>query len=336
MNRWTPERIERAKAILSRHNRASYQDAMREIGTTSEAIETAFRRAGISAPSRYLRSARGAPCSTGQIDCSQKLRVEIPDLHGSECDEDAVRAFLGDLAALDPDEIVILGDLLDCAGPWTTHARSYASEMRYTYRRDVARARQFLEDVRSRAPRANVVYIEGNHELRIEKTLARIMGSADDAEDALDLLAPAARLKVSELGIRFVRMSEFAGLTRNGSVKIGNVYYTHGAIANKHVASTHLSQFGGNVVFGHVHRAQEVVARTVVGGEIWAACPGTLSKLQPLWQHTNHTEWSHGYGITVEDGARSWHYNIAIRDGASGLRRVLGTNWTSAPRRDAA
>ena len=286
--------------------------------------------AGASLGGRYLipgppKDAPKPVLAQNKDPCERVLRVEIPDVHGCEQDEAAVAAFLEDLEALKPDQIVQLGDLVDCAGQWTTHARSYVSEMRYSYRADVQAARRFLHAVRRAAPDAAFWCIEGNHELRIEKTLSRIMSHADDAEDASDMLSPSARLGLSEFGITHIRMQEFApGLTRNGAVKIGNCHYLHGAIANKHTAAAHVAQFGANVVFGHTHRAQEFVVRTVAGGEIGAYCPGTLSKLQPLWMHTNHTDWSHGYGISVDDGAQHFHYNIPIRNGKSGLRRIVG------------
>jgi hypothetical protein len=88
----------------------------------------------------------------------------------------------------------------------------------------------------------------------------------------------------------------------------------------KHAASVHLIKFGGNVVYGHTHRADSFVDRTVTEGVIGAWSPGCLCKLQPYWMHTNLTGWSHGYGLQLVAGDGSFlHINVPIIDGRSYL-----------------
>jgi hypothetical protein len=86
-----------------------------------------------------------------------------------------------------------------------------------------------------------------------------------------------------------------------------------------------LSDFGSNVVFGHVHTADSAFDRKVSDGEIGAHCPGSLCRQQPLWMHTNPTNWTHGYGIQIvgEDGG-FLHINIPIIEGRSYLSPLIG------------
>jgi len=62
------------------------------------------------------------------------LRVIVPDTHGSQCDPAAIAAFLGDVERLQPREIVMMGDHLDCGGFLAEHhVWGYVPECDYTY-----------------------------------------------------------------------------------------------------------------------------------------------------------------------------------------------------------
>ena len=82
-------------------------------------------------------------------------RVIIPDSHGAHIDPDAKRAFLRDLAVIRPEEIVMLGDHLDCGGTFNSHQRNYTHEFCETYEDDCAAANSFLDSIRKRAPSAS-------------------------------------------------------------------------------------------------------------------------------------------------------------------------------------
>src|SRR5678816_568017 len=97
-------------------------------------------------------------------------------------------------------------------------------------------------------------------------------------------------------GIAYYKRSEhYMGISIPGCIKLGRCFFVHGISASKHAAATHLARFGTNVVFGHIHRSQSVVERSVTSDGFGAWCPGTLAKLQPLYKHTEPSSWSHGY-----------------------------------------
>jgi transposase-like protein len=73
-------------------------------------------------------------------------------------------------------------------------------------------------------------------------------------------------------------------------------------------------------VAGNTHRADSYVIRTIGAGVIGAWSPGCLCILQPLWQHTNPTDWSHGYGLQlVSDDGSFLHINVPVINGKSYL-----------------
>lgn len=253
------------------------------------------------------------------------LRVIVPDSHGCEIDPKAEKAFLADLKKLDPDEIVMLGDHVDVSGIYSSHQNGYISDMRYSYEEDIAAARKFLDSIQKLAPRARIHYLEGNHENHVQRWVSRTYLHAKDAKAVKGLLAPEAKLKLKSRGIKYYEMSEmYHGLTVRGTIKLGKCYFVHGISAAKQAASVHLDTFGACVVFGHVHRAQSIIRRTVAAEEIGAWCPGTLAKLQPLYCHTRCTDWTHGYAVQLVNTTGTFlHVQVPIVRGTSMLHPLI-------------
>lgn len=255
-------------------------------------------------------------------------RVIIPDSHGAHIDPVARDAFLADLQLLCPDEIVMLGDHLDCGGTFSAHQRNYTNEMVEDYETDVAQTNAFLDAIVSYAPNARIHYLEGNHEAHVERWAARNIQSRADADSLIEHWGPAARLQLKARRIAYYRSKEFhMGLAVRGAIKLGKCFFTHGISHSKHADDAHLNAFAGNIVFGHVHRALSVLARTVESRGHGAWCPGTLALLQPLYRHTECTQWVQGYAIQFanEKTGRFTHLNIPVfGDGTTGLAPLTG------------
>lgn len=254
------------------------------------------------------------------------VRVVVPDSHGEHIDIQARDAILEDTELLVPDEIVWLGDHLDCGGTFSSHQRNYTNEKTESYMADVAACNLFIDGMQQRAPNAENHYIYGNHEQHVERWAARNFESHKDAEWIVDLIGPAAALKLKDRGFKYYVQSEkYCNLSIPGAIKLGKCHFVHGISHAKHAASVHLERFSANVVFGHVHRQQSVGERTVTCSGFGAWCPGTLAKLQPLYRHTAPTSWQHGYGlqfINLSTGTFV-HFNVPIVDGVSLMRNVV-------------
>jgi metallophosphoesterase superfamily enzyme len=254
------------------------------------------------------------------------VRVVIPDTHGCHADQAALKAVLADIKSLTPKEVVLLGDHLDCGGVFSTHARSYTNELVESYQKDAEAANRLLDQVAKAAPLAAMHYLEGNHEARVERWAASTFLNKDDADTMLSVYGPAAVLHLKDRKIRYYKRSVmYGGLPVPGTLKLGRCYFVHGASASQHAAATHLRMFGGNIVFGHVHRSQAIISRSVSAYAYGAWTPGCLCKLQPLYQHTSPTSWSHGYGVQfVSSSGEFLHVNVPIYHGRSTLTAVLG------------
>lgn len=249
------------------------------------------------------------------------VRVVIPDTHGALVDKGALAALLGDVKALDPHEIILLGDHVDCGGFLAQHhVMGYVAETDYTYEEDIAAANSFLDALQKAAPRAKIEYIEGNHERRVETwCVTQTLRNKKDADGLRRLLSPEFLLNLGVREIPYFRQGVFYdGLPVPGVIRRGKCYFFHGVSTSRNATAATIDKIGGNCVFGHTHRAQSSVVRRISTGIIGSWNPGCLCSLQPLWQHTAPTDWSHGYAVQIVAPSGAFlHLNIPIIDGVT-------------------
>lgn len=312
----------------------SLRDDLQKSGDAAKDAEIKRLERRVTQLSAALESSRAArpvpklkPAITTLIT-GDIVRVLVPDSHGSAQDNSAVAAFLGDLAVLNPDEIVLLGDHIDCGGFLAEHhVMGYVAETEYSYEEDVRFANAFLDAIQKAAPKAEIFYLEGNHEFRTERwAVTMSLRNSKDAEFLRKMVSPEILLHLKARGIRYFRQAEkYDGLPIPGTIKRGKCFFTHGFSTAKHAASVHLAKIGGNITYGHTHRAEFALSEPVNTGTIAAYSPGCLCKKQPLWNHTRPTEWTHGHGIQLIDRrtGKFFQMNIPIVDGVSMMTPFL-------------
>lgn len=323
-------RIPRSAAIESEIRSASTASEVKRLKEQLRASESAKAKLAATLD-RHLHTQRVRPVAPAKPRRRGKediVRVVIPDTHGAKVDKPALAACLGDIKALSPDEVILLGDHVDCGGFLAQHhTLGYVAESSYTYESDIAAANAFLDAVQAAAPRARVEYIEGNHERRIETwSLTQTLRNSKDAEYLRRAFAPEFLLNLAERGIPYYRQGEFYDdLPIPGTIRRGKCYFTHGSSTSKQATTTMLTNFAGNIVFGHTHREQSSSARPVHTGQIKSWNPGCLCELQPLWMHTSPVSWTHGVGLQlVAKSGEFLHLNIPIIGGKSLLGSLAG------------
>ena len=255
------------------------------------------------------------------------VRVIIPDTHGALVDKLALAAMLADVKTLDPHEIILLGDHVDCGGFLALHhVMGYVAETEYTYEEDLNAADAFLDALQTAAPRAKVEYIEGNHERRVETwCVTQTLRHGRDSEGLRKLLSPEFRLNLAARGIPYYRQGIFYdGLPVPGVIRRGKCFFFHGVSTAKNAVSATQERIGGNCVFGHTHRAQSDITRRIAAGIVGSWNPGCLCALQPLWQHTAPTNWTHGYAVQlVAQSGDFLHLNIPIIAGKTNFAALF-------------
>jgi predicted phosphodiesterase len=255
-------------------------------------------------------------------------RLIVPDTHGSAIDPRAAAAMLADIAELKPREIVHLGDAIDCGGFLAQHhVWGYVAEAEYTFEQDVAAANVFFDKLQALAPKATIHYLEGNHDRRIETwCVTQSLRNRIDAAYLKKMFGVATQLHIEQRGIHHWEQGKrYMGCRIPATIRLGNCFFTHGTKHGKNAAAAMLQRFAGNVVFGHVHKLLSASDRTVKDGEIGAWCPGSLCVEQPLWRHSDPTDWCQGYGVQlVRPSGDFLHVNVPIIDGESFLMQLLG------------
>jgi len=243
-------------------------------------------------------------------------RVLIPDSHGCFIDPIAARACLEIIHRIRPTEVVHLGDAVDASGIFSKFAPQYIREKSYSYKTDIDAAKGFLTDVKKAAPKASRYFMFGNHEDHAERFIAATFSSRADAEMAMPAFDPAVLLDLKNLGYKYLRRSEQYGtMATRGVLALEGCHFAHGLTACLHAAAKHLDIMGESIAFGHTHRAQMLTRRRPNGKVITAQCPGTLAKLNPLYQHGTPNTWSHGVGVQFVDRGELFAFNVPIVDG---------------------
>jgi predicted phosphodiesterase len=256
------------------------------------------------------------------------VRVVCSDLHGSQMDRPAVEAFLADLRTWDADEIILNGDMVECGGFLAAyHTLGYVAQTAYNYQDDIAAANWFLDEIAKAAPRARILFIEGNHDQRIEKwAVDQTIRNGRDAGFLSDLLAPRTLLRLTERGIDYFERSKShePGLPP-GWIKRGKCFFVHELSGGKNAARSSLMRTAGNVVYAHTHQEDSSTVVYPGIGMVKAWNPGCLCIQQPLWRHTEPTSWSHGYAVQIVANSGDFlHLNIPICDGRSMIGGLSG------------
>ncbi len=260
-------------------------------------------RAALLAEYTDLRNARPVPqvkASAGRAAKAERVRISFGDLHGMMMDTAAVEAMLADARRLAPDEVVIGGDLLECGGWLAKHQPiGFVALCDYTYQEDVRAANDFLDRLQKAAPGAEIHYLEGNHEDRVERWIVdQVMASRRDAEFLHALASPMALLRLKERGIRYYRRSEIygEGLPR-GWIKLDQMHFTHSLTYSRNAARDAAQKTAGNVTYFCTHREDSATIVFPAVGLVKAFNPGCLCKMQPVWKHSDPTSWSQGYAV---------------------------------------
>ncbi|OQA09472.1 MAG: hypothetical protein BWY66_00571 [bacterium ADurb.Bin374] len=250
-----------------------------------------------------FRKARPVPKSPSvpRSTKAEKVRITAADGHGMRQDAKAVAAFLADVKKHDPDEIVLLGDWLDCEG-WLAkhHVVGFVSNCDYSYQEDVAATNSFLDKLQKAAPNAVIRYFFGNHEDRVERAIVdMVLGNASEAAFLNTLWGIESVLRLDERGIIPIKRDVIyeKGYPR-GWVKLGNMCFSHEAGGKgKNAARDVVAKAATNVTFGHTHREDTATIVFPGVGICKAFNPGCLCQIQPIYMHSDPDSWSQGYAI---------------------------------------
>jgi UDP-2,3-diacylglucosamine pyrophosphatase LpxH len=223
----------------------------------------------------------------------KKLAAVISDIHIPFHDRDALAVCLEYLKDIRPNQIILNGDIID----FYSVSRFQKDPMRIdTLQSEIDETRALLNLLRRNHPTAEMTFIRGNHEERLEKFLI-------DRASALTSL-------------RCLSMDDLFGLSENKitfvdtGIKVGNIEVTHGEFARSLPGSSargHFDRTHSSVLIGHIHRLNVTRFRNQWGTHTLAE-NGCLCDLQPEYARVM-TNWQQGFSV-IEYSTRTGDFLV--------------------------
>lgn len=218
-----------------------------------------------------------------QLNSKHSQVFVLSDMHIPFQDEETIKALFDCLVDTQPENIVLLGDILDCY-----------SISRFSKRPDRVRNLQdeinifyhLMRDLKKELPNTDIHYVLGNHENRLEKLVLDNPGLF-----GLKALEPQRLFRLDDLGIYYHKTK----------VKLNNFIYYHGDVVRKDASYTakaeyldHKMQDG---VSGHTHRLGSYYSTYEQQPSGWFE-NGCLCKIEPDYiNDPDKANWQHGFTI---------------------------------------
>ena len=235
--------------------------------------------------------------SPAKIDGTYRI-LSLFDVHVPEADAWSFKAVIDFAKDSQPNHIVLGGDFLELES--CSQHGGIASPNALVD--DIKAGRKALDRLREACPSAAFTYLEGNHETRLNRTVASQLPTFDGALSLRELL------RLDEMGCEWVPYRKLW----TPPIPNAELAYTHGEWASLHHAKKHVEAYGMSVRYGHTHRPQ-TYSRSYGDGRIVVGIgTGCLRTLDPGWIGPNNG-WTHGFGFDefTPDGAVTAH-NIVI------------------------
>lgn len=274
----------------------SWRNAVRSVNPAEykeeEVVYTSYR--GAEEESDYFQTIE----KTVPKSSEYKVLV-IPDIHVPFHNKRALDCVIKAIKIYKPDEIVQIGDFMDCY--------DISKYSRNTYRKSKLKTEvditiSIMKDIKKAAGDIPCTMLTGNHEARIRKYL---LNSAQALSD-FDFFSIENLLKMNETG--------WTNIPEHIFYKINEQYFSHGEFASVNALNKNIQEYHVNIVTGHTHRMGSRYLRsldkTVSVHEI-----GCIASFDVATDYTKRPNWQHGFATIVIKGDRSWVNLHHIIDG---------------------
>jgi len=223
------------------------------------------------------------------------------DWHLGEGDQHALALYFRHLEKTKPHTVVLLGDIIDCVELHKSQqgARVPVVRGRGTLQlgEEIVLGRRVLGKLRATLPQAEIIYLEGNHEARYPRYLAR---QSPEAYGHLPTIPDL--LGLDELGIKW----QAYGVP----LKIANWWFTHGTKCGIHVCRTLVQEYMSNVIMGHTHRLKSYSHTTPYGETFTGIEAAHLRDPRACYLANEWGQWQQGWIELTE--LRPNHYGHTL------------------------
>ena len=228
--------------------------------------------------------------------------VVLNDIHFPEQDDRAVTVALEVCRRVRPDVVVLNGDIMDCVLLQKKVHGKYVPKMPgravKTIEDEVRLTSRFLEELSLCG--AEIIFNEGNHEARVEKSILAQSPNLAFAFRSLREVFGFSTDRWNSSGVPY----DFHGMT---------IY--HGHRTNIHAGSSELLDICGRVVVGHTHRMRFYARTTAMVGTIWCIENAHLRVGRAEWMGRIIPDWQQGFCVLRKTRAGVMHEIVPIEDG---------------------
>lgn len=224
-----------------------------------------------------------------------KTTLILPDIQFPFHDKAVFSKILAVVKDIQPEAILQIGDGIDFpqVSQWT---KGTAGEYAPTLQLHIDGYKGLLREVREAAPDAEITWLEGNHDLRLEDFVRKYAAPLT----TLDALSFDNLFSLREVGVEYVK----------GPIRIAtNTYAVHGHESGGYAAQPQawelkfMRRYGSekNIVFGHTHQPFLITRAFGYNGKV---SPRFTMNVGSIMDPT-HARY-------VKDGAVSWQMSFAI------------------------
>lgn len=218
--------------------------------------------------------------------------ASISDVHVPFHDDNAVTKALAVIKKWQPDILYLNGDIIDF---YSISAYDKDPARLLLLQEEIDKTIELFGKIRHAVGEGcSIVYLEGNHEARLQKYLAR-----HPEISQLNCLKLEELLKLSDFDIH---------LHPNLMAVIGDTIVTHGTIVRSKSGYTghgQLEKWGMSGISGHTHRLSAVHRTTFGSDYVWLE-QGCLCDLHPSYVDGT-PDWQQGFAIgTSDEGKTNW------------------------------
>jgi hypothetical protein len=245
---------------------------------------------------KFTADYKQATCSIGcsrQYKRAYKTVIVINDTHIPFHDERAMALVFSYIEAVQPQELVINGDWLDCYEV-SDFLKDPARGKRLPD--EVRQAVKYLRELRKLAPKALITFIDGNHEHRLHKYILR---NAQALRGLRGLSIPE-QLEFDALNIAYIHCEADRFIDTFKPYCDSRLLVGHFNISrNKsgYTASQLLDQYGTSIIQGHVHSVGSANKTIVDGKSVMAWENGCLCSLNP--SYCIPRKWMHAFSVIL-------------------------------------
>jgi len=239
-----------------------------------------------------------------------KCALIIPDVHApfhSQRAWDVMLAVARDLRGegfhQGPDEIVCLGDFIDAYNLSSHGSRN--PRVTINLEKEIFEANLLLNQLDEAFPNARKVFIEGNHETRLERFILQNASALFGVTEIKRLLKFGERLRW-----------EWIPYGPNQAYKIlgSNVLARHESLRTTPALT--IREAGSSLFYGHIHRREFVSKNNLDGTKLFAGCPGWLGNSRALaFEYVRGIpNWQMGFAVLFFEKNVPYPFFVPIND----------------------